>query len=106
MALEALLLVVPISLAGATIASGLREVWRGLRAKQHARNVLQSDPKVLQYKSQNRDLTDAELAEAADIITNSIKELPRGEQDQIRRGLHQPSKSGARRFIKDIIGAG
>jgi hypothetical protein len=110
MALESLLFTVPAVLAGAAVVNGILEARHGLRAKQRARHALQhtSDARVLRYikEFQNRNLTDAELADAADVITNSLTELSEGDRKYINRGIRQPSRSGERRFIQDITGSG
>ena len=99
--LDSLLAIPAVAAAGAAVKDAILT----LRAKRRARALLAekaaADPsvKALVWRS----LDEADLHRAAGAISDSLAELSKEDRRRIERGLHQPSRSGERRFMIELV---
>ena len=103
--LDSLLAIPAVAAAGAAVIAGVKDAILTLRAKRRARALLAekaaADPsvKALVWRS----LDEADLHRAAGAISDSLAELSKEDRRRIERGLHQPSRSGERRFMIELV---
>ncbi len=101
------------ALGGAVVvtAINLLAAFRAIRAKErfrskvHDKMAYDSRLKRLQKVAVESDLQDADLAEVHAILDAVASDLSEPDRRLVTRSLRQPSKSGERRYIANMLSA-
>jgi hypothetical protein len=93
------------ALAAATIAvlTTIAAALAKLRARWRVQNAAMFDAE-LRHLVESRELTAAEADALRQKLEPLIRDLKPRDQRYIREGLYQGSRSGAARYLKDLVG--